>query len=425
MLDKLMNLYNLRLKVGVKDMGQTPAIDSDYKYRSDEVIAQGCLTNSKSADCHVKPWYPTHITKGKGSYLFSKDRKFVDFICGLGTNLLGYANKEIIDVAYNEMCKGMSYSIPSRVEVEAAEMLRNAFSFQQWKFLKTGTEATMASLKIARTYTGRQYVLTHGYHGWSSEFVCKELTPPGYGVPPQSFIHKLESIDQINDQIAAVIIEPVITDHSIDRMRWLSLLKERCREKGTVLIYDEVITGCRFKKLSVSNFIGDPPDLIVLGKAMANGFPLAAVGGRKELMNTKDYFVSSTYAGENVSLKVCEKVIKLLLEKQDYNIDNLWSHGQDFIDAFNTLWPEKIFISGYPTRGIFCGDESFRHVFFQECVKAGILFGPTWFYNFPHTELSYGVLEHIRDIITRFKIEIPQLSGEKPCPPFALQSRKQ
>ncbi len=405
-------------------MAITPAIDFKYNKRANESIAQGYLTNSKNPQCFIKGVYPTHIIKAKGCYLYDqRDNMFTDYICGLGSNLFGYANPLINNVAISELNKGISLSLATRTEVHAAEAIKETFLVDRVKFLKTGTEACMASLKIARNYTGRNVVLSEGYHGWDPEFTS--LTPPASGCNPQVYIHKLESINQINEDIAAVIVEPVQLDYSLERRRYLNQLRKKCTETGTVLIFDEIITGCRYKKLSVSKAYGIVPDILLLGKAIAGGFPLSVVCGKKELMDDKNYFVSSTFAGENMSLAACIKVLSMLRTDQDYQIDDLWRYGEDFQIEFNAYAPEKIHLTGYPTRGRFVGDENFIHVFWQEAVKAGILFGPSFFLNFAHREIMYKTLQHVKDIFNKMEYRMPALEGEKPCPPFTSSVRTQ
>jgi glutamate-1-semialdehyde aminotransferase len=404
-------------------MARTPAIDFEHYQRSNESIGQGYLTNSKNPDCFIKGVYPTHIIKAKGCYLYDqKENQFVDWICGLGSNLFGYGNKLFTDVAYNELLKGINTSIPSRTEVYAAEDLKNTFQMDRVKFLKTGTEACMAALKIARNYTMRDVVLTQGYHGWNPEFTS--LTPPAGGCTSHVFIHSLESIEQINSDIAAVIIEPVMLDYSLERIKWLRKLREKCTSTGTMLIFDEVITGMRFKNLSVSKFSGVDPDLLILGKAIAGGAPLAAVLGRHDLMDDKNYFVSSTFAGDNMALAMCRKVLDLLKNDYDYSINDLWGYGEDFISEFNSIWPEKLIIDGYPTRGAFMGDEKIKWLFWQEACKMGMLFGPSWFISFPHRDVSRKCLAHIKDIFNKIKHNPNlRLEGDEPCPPFTSRSR--
>jgi glutamate-1-semialdehyde 2,1-aminomutase len=405
-------------------METTLHIDFEYHKRSNESIAQGYLTNSKNPDCFIKNVYPTHIKRGKGCELWDRNNnRFIDYICGLGTNLIGYADSRLCDIAENEMRSGMTFSLASLREVELAEMFKGIMPFiDRVKFLKTGSEAATAALKIARNYTGRKFILSEGYHGWHSEFTS--LTPPASGCTEHQFIRPLENLDQITEIVAAVIVEPVQLDYSIERLKWLQKLREKCDKEGVVLIFDEIITGFRFKKWSVSNYFNIQPDIILLGKAIANGFPLSVVGGKKDLMDDKNYFVSSTHAGENVSMAVSQKVIELMHNKV-CDIDTLWGQGEDFQQDFNNIWPDKIRIVGYPTRGRFEGDERVIWKFWQEACKSGMLFGPSWFYNFKHSEFQFLVIESCKEILNYIKNKNDFfLQGDSPCQPFTTKQRQ-
>jgi glutamate-1-semialdehyde aminotransferase len=159
-----------------------------------------------------------------------------------------------------------------------------------------------------------------------------------------------------------------------------------------------------------------------MGKAIANGLPLALVGGKKEIMNCEEYFVSSTFAGEQLSLAAASEVIKLL--SRTYRLDNLWHTAKAFVKNFNGL-SKIIKIEGYPTRGVFQGSDIHKALFFQESCKAGILFGPSFFFTFKHIDYRDQVLNTCRDILTRIKSGSVKLEGEMPSSPFATKARSQ
>jgi glutamate-1-semialdehyde aminotransferase len=266
-------------------------------------------------------------------------------------------------------------------------------------------------------------LLSDGYHGHGDEWVS--LTPPAMGVPPvHAYIRQLPN-DFTDDQIAeadAVILEPVKVDASDARRMWLQRLRDSCTRAGTILIFDEVVTGFRFPKYSVSSFWGIEPDLIVLGKALAGGMPLAAVGGKYAVMNGAEYFVSSTYAGEVLSLAAAKASMTLLQTRHDLN--DLWRKGQHFLDQFNSVCPDKVRIEGYPTRGAFSGDPEARAQFFQEACRAGMLFGPSWFYSFPLAEESRDAMLVIKSILGRVARGEVKLEGELPRSPFSQRVRE-
>jgi glutamate-1-semialdehyde 2,1-aminomutase len=395
--------------------------------RAQACIAQSYLTNSKRPESLIKGIFPSHIARGHGCYLFDhQGRKYLDFICGLGTNLLGYGNERVNAAISSELRNGYSHSLATHHELEAAEKLKELFPFVDCvKFLKTGSEACSAAVKIARAKTGRNLVFSAGYHGWADQFVS--LTPPATGVGIGSG-RDIASFTGDDSELAAlptaaaVIVEPVITDFSRERVEWLKMLREECTAAGTLLIFDEVITGFRFPKFSVSSFFGITPDLIVLGKAIANGMPLAAVGGKYDVMNGAEYFVSSSYAGETLSLTAAKTVMTLLQSK--YDLAWLWEKGKAFQDTFNSFWPEKLQIVGYPSRGILAGDAEIKALFMQEAARAGMLFGPSWFFNFPHTEAVDTAMGAIKTIFQRLQAGGVTMDGQPPQSPFAQRVRE-
>jgi len=157
---------------------------------------------------------------------------------------------------------------------------------------------------------------------------------------------------------------------------------------------------------------------------MANGFPLAAVGGPKEILDN-DYFVSSTYAGEITALAACNAVIDIIRTKPEFHIDRLWEAGERFLNGFNNVSRELGFeIEGYPTRGVFKGNEENIALFFQEACIAGILFGKSWFISHSHIPLLDETLESCKDIMLKMTKKKPMLLGEMPKSPFSMRSRK-
>ena len=398
------------------------SLDSSKAWvRAQECIGQGALTNSKHPDSHVFGVYPTHVVGGSQAKLVGTDNKvYIDYICGLGCNLFGYSPPGLIETLTRHMHKGFSHSLPTTDEIDTANALKTMFYFvDKFKFLKSGSAACTAAIKMARAYTGRKIVLSDGYHGHEDEFVS--LTQPASGVHTCTEIKKY-SDDIPLDDVAAVIIEPVITKYDDERVAWLHRLRERCTKAETVLIFDEIITGFRFEKNSVALATNIVPDLILLGKAIACGLPLAAVGGKKEILDG-DYFVSSTYAGETLSLAAARWTVDTLLNNQNFKIDKLVVLGQRFQNRFNEMAFPYVQIEGYPTRGVFTGSALNKALFFQEAVKAGFLFGPSWFYSFANAEYDFQFFEFLKDFISRMKLSSVSLQGAMPKSPFAQRVR--
>ena len=389
--------------------------------RQQDVIAQGSLTNSKDPRSHVYGVYPTHVKSAQGCLLIDADgREYVDYICGLGTNLLGYGNDDLKAAIDKWKAHGFSHSLPTTQEVATAERLCAAVPhFQSIKFLNSGSEACSAALIMARAFTKRSVILTDGYHGHGAEFTS--LTPPGYGCPESKHIYKYDDLLSL-ENVAAVIIEPIITDCSRERIEWLRDLYERCQKHGALLIFDEVICGFRHPRFTMARHYGVKCDLTILGKAMSGGMSVSAVCGRKDILDG-DYFVSTTTGGETLGLACVEATIDVL-ERGKYKLDDLWKRGGEFVEKFNETAMGVVSIKGYNTRGVICGGELEKALFFQEMAKAGILFGPSWFYNFPLMDYDETTLSAVRDVCSRIKVGTVKLEGEMPRKPYATKVRE-
>jgi glutamate-1-semialdehyde aminotransferase len=306
------------------------------------------------------------------------------------------------EAVVRQLQNGATLSLGTDLEVLCAEKITQMFPFVETvKFLKTGSEACTATRRIISKFFEKKETASigsEGYHGWIEHDMY-------WGDPSKA-----------SPERTVNIIEPVITDVSKQRIARIRELND-----NSFTIFDECVTGFRYKNHSVSNCHGIRPDLIVLGKAIANGLPLAVVGGSRDLMNCGDYFVSSTFAGETLSLAAAIEAMTLLKTKI-FDIDELWDRGEIFLDGFNSLLP-GLKIEGYPTRGAFKGDELTKALFWQEAVKAGILFGPSFFLCFPHLEHLDQILNICSDIATRIKTGMVKLEGEMPKSPIAQEAR--
>ena len=387
------------------------------KCRAYYAIGQLALTNSKHPD-RFSQYVPSHITHGHGPYLYDVDgNEWLDYIGGLGTNHFGYANELIVKDQLEHVYEGECHSLPTVYEVYAAEALKSMFPWaERVKWVNDGSSACTAAIAMARVYTGRSKVLYTGYHGWHPEEISQVAIHPDGNVYNY---RQMQHITQIDESIAAVIIEPVELDNSRERIEWLKKLRQRCDANGAVLIYDEVITGVRYPGFGVCNNYGVRPDLVLLGKALGNGAKIAAVAGKKEILNS-DYFVSGTYHGHIPSLvsvisciKHAKNQVRFDLEK--LNEDSLW-----FYSELNALAKDLFWIEGWGCRGAFKGD---YHLYFQEMAKAKILFCPSIFMNFANIKHTEKVLEATKLVMKRIRSGKVIYEGQKPTPAIANKQR--
>lgn len=275
-------------------------------------LAGGTSTGSKRPDvlygAQVPDDVPVRMVRSHGAQVFAEDgRAYLDFIAALGAVTLGYAHPAVVAAAHEAVTRGAVGSLAPRDEEALAARLVEVIPWLEGvRFLKTGAEAVAAAVRLARTATGRDLVLGVGYHGWL------DLTSEAAGVPVavQRDFRRLPFDDaeaarhfirESADVLAAVVIEPVVD--RAPSVEWLRVLRDETARVGAVLVFDEIKTGFRVAMGGAAERWGVVPDLAVYGKALGNGFPLAAVAGVRSVMDQVGRtWISSTLATEFVAL---------------------------------------------------------------------------------------------------------------------------
>lgn len=300
------------------------------------VIPLGAQTFSKSYLQFPQP-SPLYVSHGQGGLVFDVDgNEFVDLVSALLPNILGYCDAEVDAAVRRQQCSGCSFSLATELEEELATLLTRLIPCAEMvRFGKSGTDVTSAAIRAARAYTGRDRVLIcGGYHGWQDWSIERNL-----GVPED--IRKLTTRVPVGDSpwkqgissFAAVIVEPECG------APYLRELREYCDRTGAVMIMDEIITGFRYHLGGAQALYGVTPDLATFGKAMANGMPLSAVVGRKDIMAKfeppDNIFYSGTMFGETLSLAAAKATIDKM-EREDV-IGALREKGKIIVPAFEEL----------------------------------------------------------------------------------------
>lgn len=251
---------------------------------------------------------PLVIDRAQGSRLRDVDgREYLDYVCSWGALILGHAYPDVVAAVAEQAARGTSYGMTSPLEVELAEEIARALpSIELLRFVSSGTEATMSAIRAARGFTKRDLILKFegGYHGHSDSFLVEAgsgLATLGIsgspGVPDglakltlnatyNDFDGVAEIFQKYSGQIAAVIVEPVAANMGVvpQTMGFLDALRELSSQDGALLIFDEVITGFRIAYGGAQNLFKIHPDLTTLGKIIGGGLPVAAYGGRREVM---------------------------------------------------------------------------------------------------------------------------------------------
>ena len=379
--------------------------------RSRLCIAQGALTNSKHPDTDVLGVFPTHFKRGHGPFLYvDEQERHLDFVSGLGSINLGYANEQLENEVSKVSGFGGCLSGNTQQEVITAEKVKSIFHWtERVKFVNDGTEACMAAVRMARAYTGKTFVLWEGYHGWYDEATAINEnatgTPCGHMTGDlKKFIDDPEVMHPGNN-IAAIILEPVMLDDSRERIDFLKKLRDICTRYNIVLIFDEVITGMRYPSLSVSKHWSIYPDLLCLGKACANGYKIGIVAGDAKIMDG-DYFVSGTYFGHIPTLKATEACMHLTKHDSKYDVLDLHERALGLREEFNLLDPDLIKLVGWGARMNFTGSD-INIALFRQILSENRMFTKTTFF------LNHATKNHSQEFMMISKYAINAIRSGK------------
>ncbi len=263
---------------------------------------------------------PLRMARSSGCRVWDRDgREHLDFLMALGAVALGYGHPAVNAAAIDAVERGAIGPLaPEEEESLAAELARVMPGLEQVRFLKTGAEAVAAAVRLARVATGRDRVLGCGYHGWL-DWCSRSAGVPAavqglFGELPFNDAERgVALIRAAGDALACVVVEPVV--EAAPSPEWLRVIREETRRSGAVLVFDEIKTAFRVAPGGAAARWGGEPDLVVLGKALANGYPLAAVGGRAELMRrVGETWISSTMATEFVSFAAARATLRVAKE---------------------------------------------------------------------------------------------------------------
>ncbi len=286
---------------------------------------------------------PLVFERADGPFLFDADgNRLIDFYLGMGPMILGHTPADVIEAVEQQLKRGILYAGQSAIETEAARLICEMVPCaERVRFNSSGSEAVQAALRLARAATDRRIVVKFAghYHGWFDNILWSTAPPAGANAPvPGSRGQVLEAAESIavlpwNDlqavrdrlaarEVAALIMEPAMCNAGaiLPLPGYLHGVREACSETGTILIFDEVITGFRVGPGGAQARLGVTPDLATFAKAIANGFPVAAVAGRAELMDlcTQGVVHGGTYNGQAVAMAACVATLERLRQPGAY-----------------------------------------------------------------------------------------------------------
>lgn len=415
-----------------------------YWARAQEIIPGGSQTFSKSPSQFVQGVAPIYLQKGKGSYVFDVDgNEYIDYVMALGPITLGYSYPPVNEAIIRQLEQGITFSLMHPLEVELSELLVELIPCAEMvRFGKNGSDATTGAVRAARAYTSREKIACCGYHGWQDWYIG--ITTRDKGIPESTKkltipfeYNNLKSLEKIfaenKGEVAAVIMEPIAIEEPEND--FLEKVKSLTHKNGAVLIFDEIVTGFRLALGGAQEYFKVTPDLAAFGKGMANGMPISAIVGKREIMKElEEVFFSFTFGGEALSLAAAFASIKEMREKNV--IQHFWKQGKKLKEGYNRLAQEYELIGytqciGLPAHSAiyFRIDDrdslELKSLFQQEMIKRGILTMGVHNFCFSHSdrdiertlEAYEDTLKILRQAINENNIE-ECLEGEKIKPVF-------
>lgn len=331
----------------------------------------------------LDPDLPSRMIRSAGYRVWDENhREYIDYIMGLGSVALGYGHSEVARAAVEAMEDGVVGPLAPVLEEDLASEISDLMPWvEQVRFLKTGAEAMAAGVRLARVATGRDRILGCGYHGWLDWSQSAKGVPRStrdlYGELPFSDVAAGQKlIRAAGDGLAAVVFEPVV--HREPDSEWLTMLREETERIGALLIVDEIKTVCRIAVGGACERYGIRPDLVVMGKALANGFPLAAVGGGAQAMaGVARTWISSTLATEFVSLAAARATLDVMVaRKVPEHLGRVGTRLRDGLMRLQQGHPHLITgVGGIPEMCFLqYADEGLSRAVTAACARSGLLF---------------------------------------------------
>ncbi len=293
------------------------------------------------------PQKTLYLDRGKGAHVWDVDgNRYIDYRLGFGPAILGHSDDRVNEAVAEAICQGQTFALNTALEVQVAQKLTQLCpSLEMVRFANSGTEATMHAVRLARAYTRREKIIMfegqyHGLHDyvmftsaiggdWSSSRYSPVAIPISSGIPeavrnmvvmlPYNDLEELEAeIDQSWHDIAAVLVEPILGNAGgiLPEPGWLELIRRLCDEYDIVMIMDEVKTGFRIARGGAQEYFGVTADLVTYAKALGNGYPVAAFGGKRDIMEQIGRGVShgGTYAGNRVGMAAANAVLDIITQ---------------------------------------------------------------------------------------------------------------
>jgi glutamate-1-semialdehyde-2,1-aminomutase len=399
-------------------------------YEEAKSIIPGGVTNARHPTKFYEGYYPIFMNRGKKCHVWDVDgNEYIDWILSFGPIILGHAHPRVEKAVRKTLKKGFCFTMVHPVQNRLAkELIRIIPCAEMVKFLVGGSDVTSAAIRIARIHTGRDKIIRWGYHGWHDWCYGGAGTDRKFSGVPDGVIrdiltfryNDLDSLEEVfkknSGEVAAVIMQPYEATMEQPKNGFLEGIKKIAHDNGAVLIFDEIRTGFRMALGGAQEHFGVTPDMAVVSKAIANGYPISAVVGKRAVMErAADTRLSSTFLVNSFPMFAALVTLHELEEKG--GIDYMWSLGKRLMTGLEEIVNEEgvdAEVKGAPPIPYlsFTGKndkqrEALKKGFYIEAAQRGVLFHPNhcWFLSMGHTSGDVEkTLEVSRDSLKKAKI---------------------
>ena len=397
--------------------------------RALRTIPLGSQTFSKSLTQFPRGASPFFLVRGDGSRVWDVDgNEYLDFTNGLAAITLGYGDPDVTAAVARQLQDGVIFSLPHPLEVHVAEKIVEMVPCaEQVRFGKNGSDATSGALRLARAYTGRERVAVCGYHGWQDLYIGSTARNRGVPAAVRALTHAFEynraetlekALLEHPGEFAAVVLEPM--NVAYPARGFLESVQELARRHGSLLVFDETITGFRFANGGAQELFGIVPDLATFGKGLANGYPVSAVAGRRDVMRLmEEIFFSFTFGGETLSLAAALATLKKL--QREPVVRTLAERGSTLMSQLGPLLESSgasrfLQLSGHPSWSFLTFRDTERStlwelktLFLQETLARGIITLGTHNLSYAH---SAADVERLLAVYAEILPHMTQLDAE-------------
>ncbi len=420
-------------------------------------ISAGTGLLSKRAEMYDPKYWPSYFSRCKGCEVWDMEgKRYLDFAGGIGAVLLGYSDPEVNGAVQRRLNAGTYCSLVNPQEIELAGLL---LQLHPWagkvRYARGGGEAMAMAVRLARASTGKSGVAFCGYHGWHDWYLAANIGDgdalSGHllpGLEPKGVPRELagtsvpfsyndwssfeKAVEQLGDNFAVVVMEPMRSQ--FPQNNFLQKIKEKCKQRGAVLVVDEITSGLRYGFPGALSKIGVEPDIVVYAKAMSNGFPFSVVIGREEVMNSAESsFISSSYWTDGVGTAAALAVLKKM---KDLNIQQeVWEKGLEFQQVLKGMansYPLcNIEIGGMPSSPTISfqsaeNAQAVKTLYIRKMLEKGFLVSSIFYLMYAHKETHISKLaealqvtfSEIENIIKAGTLE-SELNGSVARPGFA------